>query len=468
MSAIRNLLTRPWVVMPLLAVVGLGAWWVVAHDTRSASAVSTGDQVVAATVGTMARTVTADGTVAVAESQDLSFTSAGTVTGVDVSAGQAVTAGEVLATIDSAALQAGVADAQSSVASAQAKLSDDTSAGASSAQLAADASALTSAQDKLAAAQSALAGAQLVATIDGTVASVNLTVGQQLGSSGGGGTAVTGTGSGSGATAATIGSSGSAGSSGRTGTGSTGGSSAASSTSTPQIRVVSSNSFTVPLSLDATQVADVKVGQSATVTLVTSTSSGTGRQFGGGFGGAFPGQGGGQGGQTAGQSGTTGSGQSSTRQIAGTAAATGTVTDVGQVADASSGVAKYKVTVSFTDTSGSYNAGANVNVAITYAQVDGALQVPQRAVTTANGASTVTVASGGSTETRTVTTGLTANGMVQVTSGLSEGEQVVITLPTGLGGQRGTQTGQGGQTGQTGQGGQTRQSGAQSTGGNRG
>jgi macrolide-specific efflux system membrane fusion protein len=60
------------------------------------------------------------------------------------------------------------------------------------------------------------------------------------------------------------------------------------------------------------------------------------------------------------------------------------------------------------------------------------LQVPARAVTTTNGTPTVTVRHNGRTETHTVKTGLTANGMVEITNGLKEGEQVVVPLPTGL------------------------------------
>ena len=71
-------------------------------------------------------------------------------------------------------------------------------AGATSAQVAADQANLQSAQDGLTSSQQALAGASLVATFDGTVSQVNVTVGEQLGSSGNGGTALTGSGTGSG------------------------------------------------------------------------------------------------------------------------------------------------------------------------------------------------------------------------------------------------------------------------------
>ena len=92
--------------------------------------------------------------------------------------------------------------------------------------------------------------------------------------------------------------------------------------------------------------------------------------------------------------------------MSGTSAASGTVTDVSSVADASSGVAKYAVTVSFTDTSGSYNAGASVSVAITYAEVADALSVPSPGGDDHRAAPPPsTVQTDGGTETRTVQTG---------------------------------------------------------------
>ena len=131
--------------------------------------------------------------------------------------------------------------------------------------------------------------------------------------------------------------------------------------------------------------------------------------------------------------------EGSSRQIAGTEEATGTVTEVSQVADASSGVAQYAVVVSFTDTSGSYNAGASVSVDIAYAELADAISVPSRAVTTTNGASTVEVQTDAGTTTREVETGLTVDAMTEITSGLSAGESVVLTM--GGFGQAGMPTG---------------------------
>ncbi len=60
------------------------------------------------------------------------------------------------------------------------------------------------------------------------------------------------------------------------------------------------------------------------------------------------------------------------------------------------------------------------------------VQVSSLAITTNDAGSTVTVATNGTldgpTETRKVTTGLTADGTTEITSGLKAGEKVVITI----------------------------------------
>jgi multidrug efflux pump subunit AcrA (membrane-fusion protein) len=422
MSRLRRQLVKPWILMPLVAVIVLGGWMVVrTRGSSSASAAQASDQVVTATTGTVAETVSAQGTVAAAQTDDLDFGSAGTVTVVNVTAGQQVKAGDVLAEIDSASLAAAVSDAQSSLAQAQANLSDDEAAGASTAQLNADNSSVATAYDKVVSAQNDLDGAKLVATFDGTVSQVNVTVGEQLGSSGTGGTSTTGSASASGGSSSDLGSS----SNGQLGGDATSNSgSNATSSSTPDIQVVSPSSFTVDVGLDNTDVSKVAVGQSATVTVSTSSTT----TFGGGAfpgGGALPGTNSSRGNNNNSNR-TTGNAGASTNQPT----ATGTVTSVSSVADASSGVAKYTVRVAFDDTSGNFNAGASVDVKITYAQKQNVVEVPAISVTTSNGTSTVTVSSSGQKEVRKVTTGLSSGNMIEITSGVQAGEQVVVTLPS--------------------------------------
>jgi len=389
-----------------VVVAALGVWWFALRSDGSAgsAAVSTENQLVTATRADLANTVSAVGTVAAAQTDNLSFTQAGTVTAVNVAAGDTVKAGQVLATIDSAALQANVASAESTLANAQAKLSDDQGSGASAAQLAADQTSIQTATDTLTNAQNALAGSQLVSSIDGTVASVTLTVGEQLGSGGSGATSGTGPNSGTGRSSSQLGSNNNA-----------LGGNGSNSSSSSQIQVVTNGQFTVSLPVSSNDIAGVNDGASATLTV---TSSGANRA--GGFG-------------PFGGGGFLGRAQAGASSSASTGATTkGKVTNVSKVATTSSGVAQYPVTVSFTDTSGNFYIGATVSGAIATQVIPNVIQVPARAVTTNNGVSTVVVATKGKadgpTEVRTVQTGATANGMVQITSGLKEGEQVLVPV----------------------------------------
>lgn len=457
---------KPYVVLPALLVLavvvglGMGALGGAATPTTSSTA-----QVATVTRGPMTQTVSAQGTVAAAQSDNLSFGSSGTVTSVDVKAGDAVHAGQVLATIDSAQLQANLASAQAAVAKADAQLSDDQSSGVSADRLAVDEASVASANDQLTNAQTGLNGASLVATLDGVVSQVNVTAGEQLAGSGTGGTSTTGSATGSGNSSASTasnasgsggtgsgfggrnggsGANGGGSSSSSSGSSASSSSSGSSSSSSPNVQVVSKNSYVVQLPVASADVSSVKVGQTATLTVTASTSTGGfGGRFPGFFGGGGAGGGGGTGGGGQRGGGQGGSGQLGNSQggagqrgngqaAAGTASATGTVTDVAQVATASTGVAQYPVTVAFTAGSNQIFVGSTVTGAIGTNTRNDVLQVPARAVTTTNGTPTVTVRHNGQNETRTVKTGLTANGMVEITSGLTEGEQVVVPLPTGL------------------------------------
>ncbi|MCB0962419.1 MAG: biotin/lipoyl-binding protein, partial [Acidimicrobiales bacterium] len=347
MKRFSSYLRSPWVIMPLVAALAFGGWFTFLRSDATEAAETPAATVVEATVGTMSRTVSADGTIAAAESEDLSFGSSGTVTAVHVEAGDTVTAGQVLAEIDSAELQASVASAEATLADAQAKLADDVDADASDEQLAADESSVSSAQDALDAADEALEGATLVATIDGTVASVAITEGEQLGDGGQGGVDATGSGSGSGASAGTLGSS-----SQVPGTGGTG-STDSSTTDGADISISSTGRYVVQLGFDDTDIANVEVGQLATVGLSSSTSTG----FPGGDG--FPGGGFGGVGATTDQADDEADSTEEVPEVAAlgadqTSGPEGFVTEVGAVADASSGVASYPVTVAFADDSGEY------------------------------------------------------------------------------------------------------------------
>src|SRR5207248_2424990 len=222
-------------------VIAAAVYWLV-HSSSSSSAQSGSVQrVVAVTAGNISQTVSTTGTLAPAETENLSFSTSGQVTAVNVKAGQPVAQGAVLATLDSAALQSQVTSAQASVDSAAAKLSNDQTNNGSAAQVQSDQANLAAAQAQLASAQASLNGATLTAPIAGTVAAVNLTVGQQLSGTGAGGTNLSGSATGSGRTNAPSGGGGSA--IGGGGGGASGNSSSCSSSSSSSS---SSNSSSIP------------------------------------------------------------------------------------------------------------------------------------------------------------------------------------------------------------------------------
>ena len=84
---IRSAIRRPWVVMPLVGVIGVGAWLALRSESTSADTNTPVETTVEASRRDMAQTVSAEGTVAPAETDDLSFAAAGTVTAVNVEAG---------------------------------------------------------------------------------------------------------------------------------------------------------------------------------------------------------------------------------------------------------------------------------------------------------------------------------------------------------------------------------------------
>jgi macrolide-specific efflux system membrane fusion protein len=98
----------------------------------------------------------------------------------------------VLATIGDTALRAAVSSAQASVDAAASQLTAQQDASASATQIASASAQLTSAKSRLTTAQQSLADATLTAPFAGTVAAVNVAVGDRTGASGGTGQASTG------------------------------------------------------------------------------------------------------------------------------------------------------------------------------------------------------------------------------------------------------------------------------------
>jgi membrane fusion protein, macrolide-specific efflux system len=206
-------------------------------------------ETVKVTTGTIKQTVATSGTLEPASEASLDFGVSGTVTGVDVHAGEAVTAGQVLATVGTTALSADVDAAQANLASAQARLSSDEAAGGSTTEIDSDEASVTSAESSLTTAQTDLADASLTSTISGTVASVDLTVGQ----------AVTGTGTGGGGA-------------GEGGSDAAAADSGDSTSSTGQVVVIGTNSYIVNTTVDDTDIGQIAEGDQATVTPTGATT----------------------------------------------------------------------------------------------------------------------------------------------------------------------------------------------------
>lgn len=212
--------------MSLVVVVALGAggWtWLVRDDDPAT-------QRITATVarGTYKTTVSATGTLTPKREEDLTFSSAGTVTRVAVAVGDRVRKGDVLAAIDTESLEAQVDAAEAQVTAAETQLAED--GDASSTQVAADRASLASAETDLEAAQEALDAATLRAPFSGTVSAVGFEVGDQVGSSG---DAPSGDGSGS---------------------------------TTPAITVISPRSMQVDANVSAADVSRLKKGMQVEIT----------------------------------------------------------------------------------------------------------------------------------------------------------------------------------------------------------
>ena len=229
---------RTYLVFGSLAIlVLLAVWW-----SRRSPAVSTATQqsIVAVSTSTLSQSVSASGTINPKVQSAVRFTSSGAVTAVNVKVGDAVVAGQSLATIDPTDLQNALDLAQANANSAAASLSSAKASGTATATtLAAANSQVAAANARLATARTALASATLTSPIDGTVAAVNVTVGDQV--SGGGTTS----GSGSGGNAA-------------------GGS--AATTSNAQVVVMSTGAWTVATSVSSADLASIKPGLQAQIT----------------------------------------------------------------------------------------------------------------------------------------------------------------------------------------------------------
>ena len=104
------------VVVLIAGAVGLTLW--LTSGSTPATGLTVTTATVSATTGTIQQTVASSGTLEPASQASLNFAVSGTVTGVNVKAGQTVTAGQVLATVDTTALSEEVTAAQAQLTAA--------------------------------------------------------------------------------------------------------------------------------------------------------------------------------------------------------------------------------------------------------------------------------------------------------------------------------------------------------------
>ena len=351
-------------VLLIGAAIGLPLWLTSGSSTPTGISVTT--VTVPVTTGTIQQTITSSGTIEPASQANLNFAVSGTVTAVDVRAGQTVAAGQVLATVGTTALSEEVSAAQAQLTAANDRLASDQAAGASTSQIDSDEASMTSAESSLSTAQTNLNDASLTSTISGTVASVSLSVGQQ----------VTGAGSG-GNNNANNGSGGSNGSSGGNGSSGNNGSNGSSS---GQIVVIGTDSYIVNTSVDDTEIGQITDGDQVVITPTT--------------GSATP--------------------------------VYGTVGSLSLIGSQSSNVTTFPVVVNVTGNPPGLYAGASADVSIIIKQLNNVTEVPTGAINyDSNGQATVTEVVNGADVVKDVTVGASENGETQITSGLSPGAKVL-------------------------------------------
>lgn len=372
-------------VAGLVVAGGVGGWLLTRGDSSSAT---TGAMTVQVTSGTVKDTVSASGTIEAAKTADLDFSVSGTVTKVYVDEGDRVRKGQAIARIDDSALVATRDAAAASLTAAEEQLDDDEDADASDVQLAADQTAVVSARATLSDARQDVKDAVLRSTIRGTVASLDLEVGDVVGSG----------------SSDSTGSSGSSGSSGTgaSSTASTGSSSSSSSdtSSSSAVTIVSTNRFIVDGTVSADDASKVKKGLQAEITV---------------------------------------SGVSDTVY--------GTVSDVGLVAQASSsGSAVFPVTIEVTGARKDLYAGTSATATITVKQRSDVLTVTSRAIRSDGDSAYVEKVVDGATVKTPVTVGEVYGATTEITKGLKAGDTVEVpgfTVGSGSGERGGSGGGEG-------------------------
>jgi multidrug efflux pump subunit AcrA (membrane-fusion protein) len=487
---------RLWMVNGSLAVVvaviALLAVNTIFHKASAHAAVRTAT----ASLGTVDSTVTATGNVSPAQTENLDFSTSGTVTAISVSAGQEVRAGQVLAKIDPTSAQASLTAANDDLTAAEDNLTLAQDGGETPPQEAEDAASISSAetqvtndQNSLTTAQTQLADDQTVCDADGSSASS----GKGSSTASGGCSTIA-----SDQQAVT-----------QAGNSLTQAQSSltqtqlsieakryvspatilqdeaqivqAQSTVTQDTKALAGTTLTAPFSGTITvltgTVGETVSGGGSSSSSSSTGSSGTGSSGTGSSGTGSSGTGSSSAGSAA-TSATSGSSSSSSSSSAfmtlsnlstlevvtafpeadavkvkvgqpanvtldaltNSSAVAGTVTAVSPVSTVVSNVVTYDDTVTLTAPPSDVESGMSATVAVTVASVANVLELPSSAITTVGRLSTVQLDKKGKQTSQTVTTGLVGDTTTQITSGLSAGDVVVEPSVTVTGTTAGTGT----------------------------
>jgi macrolide-specific efflux system membrane fusion protein len=107
--------------------------------------------------------------------------------------------------------------------------------------------------------------------------------------------------------------------------------------------------------------------------------------------------------------------------------ATGTVTAVDILPTEGANVTTYGVTITLDGVPDGLRAGMSASVVVTTAEATDVLWAPTAAITTAGGQSTVTLRVNGIDTVTVVSTGLAGDSGTEITSGVAQGDQLVVT-----------------------------------------
>ena len=409
----------------VLALIGGGTWFALRPASATGSSSTGTVRTATATTGTVQATISAQGNIEAATTASPAFSVSGTVKTVDVGVGDTVKKGQLLGTLDPADLEDAVTQAKEQLTSAKQQLSTATLQRTSAQQSVDEATAayadittttdpktgttttsrrgtqsqITSAKAQLSSARGQVSSAtSSVTQAETALATAEAAVGKATLTAPISGVIT--------AVSSTVGSSVSVGgaSSGAAASSATASTTSASTTSSGFVTIDDPATLQVRASFAEADAAQLSVGQAASVTFPAVTD----------------------------------------------VTATAKVTAIAPTGTTSNGVVTYAGTVTLDKRPEGVRLGQTASVSVTTAKATKVVSVPSNAVTVGtitNGktAGTVTVvAADGTQKVTNVTIGVQGDTSTEISSGLTVGDKVVISLDTSVGAVTSNQSGLGG------------------------